>query len=121
MVTDLDQRAHELLRTTEFTVKPEHLKLADAMWCSWDPAEFGAPAVDAKRPYGNSDVVGDILVELDIPDVDDEDDRPDELIEQAEWIHTEMAVVLQILLQHAEVGISPGRYRKRNYRWERVG
>jgi hypothetical protein len=30
------------------------------MYITWDDCEFGAPACDCKRPYGNSDVYGDM-------------------------------------------------------------
>ena len=37
-----------------FEVKPEHIKLIKKMCISWQDCEFGAPAIDCKRPYGNS-------------------------------------------------------------------
>lgn len=41
-------------------IKPEHIKLlVRANWQFID-CEYGAPAIDCKRPYGNSDVEEDI-------------------------------------------------------------
>jgi hypothetical protein len=45
---------------TEFTVTEDHLKLLRRAYIGWDDCEFGAPGIDPKRPYGNSDVIGDI-------------------------------------------------------------
>ena len=36
------------------------------MCTRWDDCEFGAPAIDCKRPYGNSDVYNDIAKILEI-------------------------------------------------------
>jgi hypothetical protein len=44
----------------EFTLTENHLKLLQKMWVGWSTCEFGAPEIDPKRPYGNSDVIGDI-------------------------------------------------------------
>ena len=40
-----------------FTVTDEHLKLLRRANVDWDDCEFGAPAIDCKRPYGNGDVL----------------------------------------------------------------
>ena len=44
-----------------FEMKEEHLKLLRNMYVGWDDCEFGAPEIDPKRPYGNSDVLQDML------------------------------------------------------------
>lgn len=41
-------------------ITPEHLKLLERLQWEFDDREFGAPGVDCKRPYGNSDVEFDI-------------------------------------------------------------
>lgn len=38
----------------------DHLVLLRHAHWSWDPTEFGSTAMDAKRPYGNSDVEDDL-------------------------------------------------------------
>lgn len=49
-----------------FEVKEEHIKLLRSAYTSWDDCEFGAPAIDCKRSYGNSDVLGDMAEILNI-------------------------------------------------------
>ena len=44
-----------------FEVKEEHLKLLRKMEVGWNDCEFGAPAIDCKRPFGNSGVFQDIV------------------------------------------------------------
>lgn len=43
-----------------FVLKPEHVQLLRRACVTWDDCETGAPAIDPKRPYGNSDVAGDV-------------------------------------------------------------
>lgn len=47
--------------TEGFEVTPTHLKLLQRFVVEWEDAEFGAPCIDPKRPYGNSNVHQDIL------------------------------------------------------------
>lgn len=42
----------------------DHLTLLKEACWGWDDAEFGAAAMDAKRPYGNSDVEEDLAEHL---------------------------------------------------------
>ena len=44
-----------------FEIKPEHLKLIRRFCIGWQDCEFGAPEIDPKRPYGNSDVIQDMV------------------------------------------------------------
>ena len=44
----------------EFVLKNEHLALLAKVNLVWREGENGAPAVDSKRPYGNSDAMKDI-------------------------------------------------------------
>lgn len=113
-----------------FEVTEDHLKLAQRMYWQWDDGAYdGAPAVGLKRPYGNSDVSGDIaeILGWDYPDEDEVsasefDRRVDDIYERAMKIHREMSTVLQIatFTQTWE----PGTYRRiRPYdtrSWERV-
>lgn len=45
----------------KFELTENHVKLLQRMYIDWDDSEFGAPEVDPKRPYGNSDVHKDML------------------------------------------------------------
>jgi hypothetical protein len=97
--------------TRRFTVTDEHLRLLRRAYVTWDDTEFGAPEIDCKRPYGNSDVYSDIAEILGIPAAEwfEEDIEP---FPEAEWrflrLHVETAVVLQIALATGE--FRPGRY-----------
>lgn len=75
-----------------------HLKLAQRMYVDWDSYEYGAPAIDCKRPYGNSDVEKDILEILGLPYPED-GELPEHLSDYARQIHEEMRDVLQVCLQ----------------------
>lgn len=57
---------------TEFTVTEDHLKLLrHAYDIYWDPGEgYGAPAINPKKPYGNSAVPQDVANILGAPDSD---------------------------------------------------
>lgn len=79
-----------------FRLTEDHARLARAMWVGWDSCEFGAPAVDCKRPYGNSDVLRDMREILERPDATD-----DELYQ----LHGEMQTVLQIALRNGSYSV----------------
>lgn len=96
----------DVWNTNEFTITDEHLKLSRRMYVSWDDCEYGAPAIDCKRPYGNSYVEGDMLEILGIEDPrkredydgDEWDDIPEDLSRRLRELHEEMQLVLQIWL-----------------------
>jgi hypothetical protein len=102
----------------DFTVTDEHVQLLRRTHITWDGAEFGAPEIDPKRPYGNSDVFGDIAEILGVPKSEWADGEwgpfPD-----AEWrflrLHVETAIALQIALATGE--FRPGRY-VRGDKWD---
>jgi len=78
--------------------------------------EFGAPEINPKRPYGNSNVIGDIASILGIePDVitDYGKEFSDLLVSKLENIHLEMEIVLQIVLN--TLSFVPGNYVAENY------
>lgn len=51
--------------TRELTITEDHLRLLPHLWFRWEDEPYsGAPAVDIKRPYGNSDVLGDLIEHL---------------------------------------------------------
>jgi hypothetical protein len=103
--------------TRRFTVTEEHLRLLRRAYVTWTNAEFGAPEIDCKRPYGNSDVYTDIAEILGIPEVEWSDEDMG-VLPEAEWrflrLHVETGVVLQIALATGE--FRPGNY-VRDGRW----
>lgn len=70
----------------------DHMTLLRATYWNWNDCEFGAASMDPKRPYGNSDVDGD-LAEL-LPHLQEEERLR---------LHCELSAVLMWLCQNVEV------------------
>lgn len=102
---------------TEFTVTEEHLKLLRRAYVSWDDCEFGAPEIDCKRPYGNSDVIEDIGEILGYPEEHYRDPVTEDYYEivadNFTKLHAETVIVLQIALATGEFKV--GRYQCDKY------
>jgi len=61
-------------------------KLAANLSWFWDDGVYaGVPAIDCKRPYGNSDIDVDILETLDIKPDGDDGNGPVYSSKQREW------------------------------------
>ena len=112
---------------SEFTVTEDHLKLLRHVYLYWDYGEgYGAPAINPKKPYGNSDVERDIAEILDAPDSDWEWDEDDEYLdltpearERFTRLHVETMIVLHIVLAAGQ--FRPGRYiRDEDIGWVRA-
>lgn len=93
----------------QFRVTEDHLKLIRAFNIRWDDCEFGAPAVDPKRPYGNSSALADIAEILGI--VGEELTGEEEL--RCNTLHSETETALQIAI--ATGVFKPGLYEARPY------
>lgn len=108
-----------------FVLLPEHIKLLQSMYVDWDDSAYdGAPAIDLKRPYGNSGgVEGDIVEILDLPTIESHGETviEDDVIERARELHRQTAQALQVIIRCASV--EPGVYEAPRYsqKWERVG
>lgn len=96
------------MKKITFVVTSDHLKLLKEMCVGWDDCEFGAPCIDPKRPYGNSDVISDMKEILG--------KKPKGGLNS---LHREMEIVLQILVSN--LSISPGKYETEQYEiaWRR--
>lgn len=99
-----------------FELKDEHIKLLRNMYVSWDDCEFGAPSIDCKRPYGNSDVYKDISKILEIKGAifDEKEVFSPEQIDLMNKLHTETKTALQIILKIGE--FRSGEYIADEYR-----
>ncbi len=106
-----------MFNSSEFTVTSAHLKLLRKMYVSWDDCEFGAPAIDCKRPYGNSYVVGDIAEILGWEN-EDGDELSEEQISNATALHAETETALQILLSN--LSIEEGKYIGYGTQWRKL-
>lgn len=83
-----------------FELTADHLKLLrNANWF-WSNVEYGAPAMNDKRPYSNSDVTGDIndLLRWGIfPDPDK--GYPTQIRELAKKIHMQLLLAIEVIFQ----------------------
>lgn len=121
--------------TEQFRVLPEHVKLLQNAYTSWNEFEYGAASVDPKRPYGSKDVTTSLLRILGIkpdkagrPDdafednpYDTEEYFEEETILRVEQLHMDTETVLQIFLRTGSM--LPGLYETEKYHsnWVRVG
>lgn len=93
-----------------FTLTAEHITLLRASWVNRELGgyEYGAAAINPKRPYGNSDVERDIAKLLGIELIDGEylteADR-----QRCRELHEQTATALQIVLATGQ--FQPGVYR----------
>ena len=88
-------------KTPVFEVTEDHLKLISEMYVEWWDCEYGAPCIDPKRPYGNSDVEHDVCRKLGWKE-DDEGEYSRSILKLAGVIHKETEVALQICLSRME-------------------
>lgn len=97
-----------------FVLTDQHLTLLRAADVQWDETEFGAPAIDPKRPYGNGDVVGDMarLLGVELP----EDAGSIVVTQELTRLHAETKTALQIVLGTGR--FEPGTY-VRSHTWSR--
>jgi len=87
-----------------FDLREEHLKLLSEANIVWDDCEFGAPGMDPKRPYGNSDVTGDIAEIIKLPKTKNNYDEDEECWkENAEDklsdLHRQVMIAMKIVLR----------------------
>jgi ABC-type multidrug transport system fused ATPase/permease subunit len=110
-----------------FELTENHIKLLSSTYIYfYDDCYEGVLCGDSKRPYGNSDITGDIYEILNgyrwEPEDDEDYGMPDDLKEEMLAIHRETATALQIILSLKT--FEPGTYEKeRSYddlSWKRV-
>jgi hypothetical protein len=105
-----------------FELRAEHVTLLRAANVWWWGAEYGAPCIDPKRPYGNGDVENDIGRLLGATMLGDDGDGPCySSVQRAAfrtW-HKETEKALQVIL--ASGSFEPGVYVADKYsrRWRR--
>lgn len=107
-----------------FTLTQQHIDLLRRASVGWNTCESGAPAIDCKRPYGNSYVYGDIAEILGIkPELEEEEEWfSDEQCELMEMIHKQTEKALQIILVtgRMEAGSYVADKYQQNWRLERI-
>lgn len=105
----------------EFEVTEQHLALLRRMYV--EPLWDCAPQLDVKRPYGNSDVCGDVAAILGIHIEKDEGGwltSAGKAVTDLMWkLHTEAGIALQIILFTGEFRAGkffrPDRYDTRTW------
>lgn len=111
-----EKKIENIERLRKFTITENHLKLLRNMYVDWDDCEYGAPCINPKRPYGNSDVETDIAEIIKFPKQNNWDKEEENWSEEAQeklyYIHKEMQIVLQICLHLGKFEI--GEYVKEN-------
>jgi hypothetical protein len=107
-----------------FTLLPEHVMLLRRVYVDWNDCEYGAPCVDAKRPYGTSSVALDIAEILGWEPEEDADEDglilSREQTERAQELHKGTRVALQVILRTGS--FEPGEFVADNYdqNWRRL-
>jgi hypothetical protein len=105
-----------LFTPQRFTLTADHVKLIRRMCVGWDDIEYGAPQIDPKRPYGNSDVeqgIHEILTGRD-EEIDDLSRVEREALEaRYRQLHEETKTALQVVL--AAGSFEPGEYMADEY------
>jgi hypothetical protein len=112
-------------RLERFMLTEQHVALLRRANVRWDAALWGAPCIDAKRPYGNGGMLEDMLELLypgTHPGVLNEEDsgyRP-QLVKDLTALHRQLEVALQVVL-HAQT-FEPGHYVADPYQtnWRRA-
>lgn len=101
-----------------FEVTDQHIKLIRNFYVDWDNCETGAPTIDPKRPYGNSDVAYDMCKILNGKAFDGEMD--DDVMSDYLNLHRETETALQIILRTGK--FQSGVYQCEPYtrNWELV-
>ena len=111
--------------TETFEITEDHLKLLKNMFVNWWNCEFGAPAIDCKRPYGNGDVERDIARILGWKIEEDEDgdvELSNDQLKIANKLHEETKTALQICLsaQTFEVGNYLNYEKYCDTKWKKI-
>lgn len=107
-----------------FTLTNEHLLLIQRMSVHFDDSAYdGAPTVNIKRPYGNSDVMNDVAEIIGIEKAEDDYGEkyfPKGTLERCEKLHKETAKALQVCV--AAQSFEAGEYISDDYRdnWRKI-
>ena len=102
-----------------FELTEKHIKLLRAAYIDYNGyCEYGAPCINPKRPYGNSDVEPDIhkILTGKFPKTELSDEKAREYAD----LHRETATALQIILITGK--FEPGTYELNGYGidWKKV-
>lgn len=108
MTIDRQSVLRTLDYATDFNLTEEHLTLLRNACVGWGDGDYGAPEVEPKRPYGNSDVQNDVAKVLGW--TWDGSGMPYAIAWRADQLHAETALALQICLSVGR--FEAGRYER---------
>jgi len=117
-------RRTEMGSYIEFELTESHLRLLQRFNVDYDDRmEYGAPMIDPKRPYGDSDVAESIaeILGWESMETDDGPAWPKGTADRAREIHETTAMALQIVLRMQ--AFEPGFYVSEDYgyTWRKRG
>ena len=107
-----------------FTLTNNHVALLQRMCVEWQNEPYeGAPAINIKRPYGNSRVWQDVAEVIGLQPTEDDDGEehwPKGTRERCIALHRETETALQVCL--AAQSFEPGEYDSDDWRrnWRRA-
>lgn len=87
-------------------ITEEHLKLLSKAYWKYDECEYGAPAIDCKRPYGNSSVeedIADILGWKLFENKYGETEMSREQSDKASQLHRELVDVIKQIISEYKI------------------
>ena len=98
-----------------FDLNEEHIKLLHRANVGWGGAYEGAPVIDSKRPFGNSDVISDIARIIGIEEIEGDDEFmwPRGTHDRCMTVYRELEKALQVVL--AAGSFETGRYEVDEY------
>lgn len=107
------------MRNNRFELKIEHIALLQNMYWEYSDCGTGAPAVDCKRPYGNSYVPPDVAKILGVELDQNNEDKYDEQVREIMQFHYDSHTALEIILQRQSFEL--GTFEKsKNGIWNKI-
>ncbi len=97
-----------------FELTQEHIMLLRSAYVSWEDCEFGAPSIDCKRPYGNSDVYQDMMKILGL------EGNVEEFYNKLGKLHIETEIALQIILYTGSFILGNYEADEYNINWKKI-
>lgn len=103
-------------------VTENHIKLLQAVYIDWCGDEFGAPCINPKRPFGNSDVYGDIaeILGFKLADSEEEYEKYQRQIESLDKGYRQLQDCLQILCSNLSIEIGEYECDDHGKNWRKV-
>ena len=107
-----------------FVLTEDHVKLLRRANVWWDDGAYeGSPAIDSKRPFGNSDWVSDVAEIIGLEPIEADNGEkfwPKGTRERCEALYKSLAGALQVVL--ASGSFEPGTYVCNKYKadWRRI-